>query len=133
MPLQIGMHAQTPFSPSGLVEVVGIEDIHPLMPRQTVLVRFLDPIPTATPLALWDATSAMNFGRSARMRKRAGQHVLAAFSTSRRERWDSWMSLSAPPPPKLHGRSRIFLGPLWRTPARPRRWPAHPGANPRAP
>jgi hypothetical protein len=67
MPLQIGMHAQTPFSPSGLVEVVGIEDIHPLMPRQTVLVRFLDPIPTATPLALWDATSAMNFGRSARI------------------------------------------------------------------
>ena len=42
MPLQIGMHAQTPFSPSGLVEVVGIEDLHPLMPRQTVLVRFLD-------------------------------------------------------------------------------------------
>ena len=49
MPLQIGMHAQTPFSPSGLVEVVGIEGIHPLMPRQTVLVRFLDRHPHRYP------------------------------------------------------------------------------------
>ena len=49
MPLQIGMHAQTPFSPSGLVEVVGIEDLHPLMPRQTVLVRFLDRHPHRYP------------------------------------------------------------------------------------
>jgi hypothetical protein len=49
MPLQIGMHAQTPFSPSGLVEVVGIEELHPLMPRQTVLVRFLDRDPHRYP------------------------------------------------------------------------------------
>jgi hypothetical protein len=32
-----------------LVEVVGIEDIHPLMPRQTVLVRFLDRHPHRYP------------------------------------------------------------------------------------
>ena len=49
MPLQIGMHAHTPFSPSGLVEVVRIEDLHPLMPRQTVLVRFLDRHPHGYP------------------------------------------------------------------------------------
>jgi len=49
MPLQIGMCAQTPFSPSGRVEVVGIEDLHPLMPRQTVLVRFLDRHPHGYP------------------------------------------------------------------------------------
>lgn len=41
MPLQIGRHARTPFRPSGLVEVVAIKDLHPLVPRQTVLVRFL--------------------------------------------------------------------------------------------
>jgi hypothetical protein len=49
LPLQIDMHAQTPFSPSGLVEVGGIEDLHPLMPRQTVLVRFLDRDPHRYP------------------------------------------------------------------------------------
>ena len=50
MPLQIGMYVQTPFSPNGLVEVVGIEDhLHPLMPRQTVLVRFLDRHPLGYP------------------------------------------------------------------------------------
>lgn len=49
MGLQIGMHAQTPFPPRGLVEVVAIEDFHPLVPRQTVLVRFVGHHPHGYP------------------------------------------------------------------------------------
>lgn len=49
MPIEIGQRARTPFEPSGLVEVVEIEGLHPVVPRQTVLVRYLEPHPHGYP------------------------------------------------------------------------------------
>jgi hypothetical protein len=49
LPLHIGMCAHTPFSPSGLVEVLVIENLHPIMLRETVLVRYLDRHPHGYP------------------------------------------------------------------------------------
>ena len=49
MDIHVGTIARTPFPPSGLVEVLEVEALHPLVSRETVLVRFLAAHPHGYP------------------------------------------------------------------------------------